>query len=284
MFWDPTRYAKTSNRHSVVTLDVAASVSHDIATTQLVYSINPSWETLTESPEAKRMKHLLPSSGDGSFFDTSSTGEGVEFPVLQPIKSERGDFSLERWSSSAGALVFDVRFQETISLLPGSEYSLGEVAIPMSKLSEMGEISGWFRVLEVGTDRIVAAGKDDPSGARTGVDDDYPQVYVQVKWKHNENKSAVPTETEKEASFVIQEELMRSVIRMRDRKLGLIGSSLGAFNTVRGLSDNLLLVQNTLGSILDILGAIQNALNFSVRACASGRKDCCLWILTRSLA
>jgi hypothetical protein len=65
----------------------------------------------------------------------------VAFPMLQPIRSIQDEvFLLSPWESSGGAIVFEVRFVDVLSLIPGSEYSLGEVAIPLSNLVDSGEI------------------------------------------------------------------------------------------------------------------------------------------------
>lgn len=269
VYWDPTRYLPEKKRKTVVDIDMATGARHEIGMTKFVYKTSPDWPGVVESEAAKRLKQLLPSAADGSFFGDSTSREeskGVELPILQPIKADdENGIKLQSWSKSPAAVVFEVKFQDTISLLPGSEYSLGEVAIPFSELSETSEISGWFEVLEVGTTRVVARGSDEAQGSFGGghEEDDAPQIFLRVKWTPPERHDA--TETEREASIVIQEEMIRSAILSKERKLGLVGTSLGAFNTVRGLSDNLLLVQNTLGGVLDVVGSIRNAFNFSVR-------------------
>jgi hypothetical protein len=243
-------------------IDTTTAAMHEIGSTNYQYSTNPAWGAFSSSETAKRLTHLLPSSKDGDFFGGAETRQEVDvgFPILQPMSLSRegGIATLESWGGSLGAIVFEVRFQDTITLLPGSEYSLGEVAIPFAKLTQHQEISGWFQVLEVGSTRLMTLGSNGTESS------DVPQIHVRVAWAAPSSPSDAPTDTEREASFVIQEELVRSALATKDKKLGLVGSSIGAFNTVRGLSDYLLLVQNTLGSVLDVIGSVRNAFNFSV--------------------
>lgn len=246
----------------LVSLDKTTGTRHAIGSTNYLYATNPIWGKVLASEESKRLKHLLPNNGDGGFFDTSRSNEtaDVDFPILQPISLTRGEIpTLIPWDESPGAIVFEVKFQDTISFLPGSEYTIGEVVVPLSKLSQHKELSGWFQVLEVGGTRMVALGSRG-----TADTNDVPQICIRITWSPPRAPVGAPSDTEREASFVIQEELLRSALAMKDRKLGFVGSSLGALNTVRGLSDNLLLVQNTLGSVLDLIGSIRSVFNFSV--------------------
>jgi hypothetical protein len=236
---------------------------HEVGSTNFMYTTNPTFARIDASDVARRLKHLLPSDGDGGFFpDDNPNSEGtVTFPVLQPVSLPRpGAIPIvDPWSDSPGAVVFEVNFQDTISLLPGSMYVLGEVVVPLAKLTQHGEISGWFQVLEAGSTRFVALGA-------AGLDSsDTPQIYFRAAWTPPSSHSGGYNDTEREASVVIQEEMARSAVASKETKLGLVGSSMGAINTVRGLSDNLLLVQNALGLILDAIGSFRNAFNFTVR-------------------
>jgi len=271
--WDPVRYMPEKKLERAAKIDKALGSTHEIGATKQMYTANPEWKFLSESDVAKRLKHLLPRDG-GGFFDTAEDNTSyVDFPVLQPLKVDHNDLlSLMSWSKSPAAVVFEVKYNDALSLLPGSENTLGEVTIPFSKLTECGEIAGWFKVLESGTKRLVAVGSDETTtngnGDAASITDDDPQVFVRAKWtvpkppKEGQKES----ETEREASLVVQEEMIRSAVSNQIRKVGLVGSSLGALNTVRGLSDNLLMVQNTLGWIFDIIGTIRSAFNFSVRS------------------
>jgi len=286
VYWDPTRYLSESKKKGIVKGDISAESTHEICTTGYVYAMNPKWTSLNASDVAKRLKHLLPSPGqDGDFFDVKTTNgdksAGIEFPVLQPCRSNPKDelLSLVPWSDSPAAVVFEVKYQDTLSFLPGSENALGEVVIPFSSLSEKGEVCGWFKLLELGTKRLVAVsseeedpvlGENDQTLA-TKTAEDEPRIYIRARWTPPAGKGdgEIETETDREASIVIQEEMIRSTLLSKNRssKAGFVGSSLGAVNTVRGLSDNLLMVQNTLGWILDFLGTIRCIFNFSVRRC-----------------
>lgn len=228
--------------------------------------MNPRWEKLTESESAKRLKQLLPSSVDGDFFDACEQGAGLEFPILQPLTVTNDDFPLvEDWTDSPAAIVFEIRFQDTLSLLPGSEYTLGEVSIPFAKLAKKGEIKGWYRVLGIGTTKSISGASDPESKSEYADDPDCPEIFVQLSWKAPRKVGVGAGETDKEASFAIQEELIRSALATKERKVGLVDTSIGTLSgTFRGISDNLLLVQNTLGSILDFVGALKSAFNFSV--------------------
>lgn len=267
MLWDPTRYLSSNEQRTIARFDKTAGAFHEVGSTNYLYTTNPTFTRIDASDVSRRLKHLLPSDGDGGFFpnDTPSSEGTVTFPILQPVSLPRhGEIpAIDPWSDSPGAVVFEVNFQDTISLLPGSVYVLGEVAVPLANLTQHGEISGWFQVLEAGSTRIIALGEAGPDSS------DIPQIQIRVAWAPPPNHPGGSNDTEREASFVIQEEMARSAVASKERKLGLIGSSMGAINTVRGLSDNLLLVQNALGLILDTLGSIRNAFNFTVRYCTS---------------
>lgn len=298
VYWDPTRYLPEQKRKSFVSIDNSAGSTHEIGRTGYMYTMNPEWKTLTGSDMAKRLKHLLPSPGDNGniFFDTTAPNDqssaSIEFPVLQPIKMNRHDelLSLDSWKKSPAALVFEVKYQDTLSFLPGSENSLGEVVLPFSKLCDSGEVSGWFKVLDTGTTRLVALGTDDQllgnkskNGDKSEVADDDPQIFIRAKWiaPKAKKEGESETETEREASVVIQEEMIRSALLSKDRvkaQAGFVGTSVGAFNTVRGLSDNLLMIQNTLGYILDLLGSIRSIFNFSVRKLTLYSQHLRFWI------
>lgn len=262
VYWDPKRYLDGSKEKKSLALDSLSNSLHEIGTTNSLYSMNPKWNKFDASEEALRLKYLLPSNSDGDFFGHNLTPEPVthiEFPVLQPLAvSQNQDLPvLKDWAESIGAVIFDVKFQDAIALVPGSEYTLGEVVIPFAQLTQHKEISGWFRVLDEGTTRMVALGTSDSERS------DGPQIRICVKWTPPLSSAEIPSETDREASLVIQEELLRAAVAAKERKLGFLGSSLGAINTVRGLGDHLLMVQNTLGSALDLIGLVRCALNFS---------------------
>ena len=276
IYWEPTRYLSVEKKKDATELDKAASATHDIGSTNDIYAINPTWDRMVESVGAKRLHQLLPTRGD--FFEPADDVKdgGIEFPVLQPFRSIGEDLhALKPWESSTGAVVVQVKFLDALSLLPGSDYALGEVSVPFSSLAECGEISGWFRVLGVGTTRLLPGSTQQtdldemqPSSTATGESpsqleiEEYPEIYLQMRWTApGENEY---NETEHEASIVIQEEMVKSALIENQQRLGVVGSSIGAFKTVRGLSGNLILVQNALGQILDFAEAFRNAFNFAV--------------------
>jgi hypothetical protein len=222
-----------------------------------VYAVNPTWSKMIESDVTKRLKQLLPSQG--GFFEISERDDKsseIEFPVLQPFKADsEGLYSLKPWTSSVAGVIFEVKFHDVLSLLPGSEYTLGEVCIPFSDLAKSGEMSGWFTVVGTSTDRQTSS--SPPT-------DDSPQIFLRLRWIPPGEGNDRSHETEREVSSVIQEELMRSAIMSREQKFSVVGSSIDAFNSVRGIRGNLLWVQNTLAMALDTVESLRNTFNFSV--------------------
>jgi hypothetical protein len=284
VYWDPTRYATEKRKKAVVALDKSAAVTHDIGSTNFLYNMNPVWNQMTESTGAKRLQLLLPNDGD--FFGTTrkeTHKEAMDFPILQPFKESNGVPALVPWTSSCGALVVEVKFHDVLNMLGGSDYAVGEVSIPFSRLAEAGNLESWFNVLDVGASSVLPASTQEgnqgaslDSGAHKVKEaptnqaiDESPQVFLRIKWTAPEHSNEridneVILESELEASFVIQEEMVRSAVMNREQKFDVVGSSIGAINRFRGLSGNLLLVQNTLGLILDTFEAFRNAFNFAV--------------------
>jgi hypothetical protein len=284
VYWDPTRYATEKRKKAAVALDKSATATHDIGSTNFLYAMNPVWNQMTESAGAKRLQLLLPNGGD--FFDTArreTQKEAIEFPILQPFEASNTLPALVPWTSSCGALVVEVKFHDVLNILPGSDYAVGEVSIPFSRLAKAGGLEGWFHVLDAGdTKGLPTSTQEDNQGAslESGAQkakeapnhvavDESPQIFLRIKWtppEHSDERidNEMILESQREASFVIQEEMVRSAVMSQQVKFDVVGSSIGAFNRFRGLSGNLLLVQNTLGLILDTLEAFRNAFNFSV--------------------
>jgi hypothetical protein len=233
--------------------------------------MNPVWTNVFESSEAKRLKQLLPD--EGSFF-AIETEEGTKppshsrliFPLLQPIKAAQipgkasSQVELDSWSKSYGAIVVQVRFLDVINRLPGFDDVLGEVALPISKIIENGEIHGWFQVLDVGTTHALPVSGTEEQGP---VGNETPLIYLCIKWQKPKEGIGI-TDTDREGSIVVAQELVRSAIKASANKLDLIGSSVGAFNKVWGLGGNIQTVQNALGGLLDFVERFRNALNFTV--------------------
>jgi hypothetical protein len=269
IYWDPTRYMSSKRKEASTAIDRAAKSPHDIGTTYYVYSINPEWDQIIPSFGMKRLRLLFPR--DGIFFDSSAgnTSQEIDFPVLQPFKKLKDETCvLEPWTKSGGAIVVEVKFNDVLSVIPGSEYSMGEVSVPLVDIVRKGEIRGWFPVIDAESGLFTSQTRhteqngnnfDDPASF-------VPQVFLKFVWSPPETKTESELETEKEASHVIQEEMVKSALLHQQQKLSIVGSSIGAFNTVRGLSGNLLLVQNTLGATLDVIEQIVHVCDFTVSA------------------
>ena len=105
--------------------------------------------------------------------------------------------------------------------------------------------------------------QDFTKSSDTETESGHPEVYLEIKWippeLNDENLDA-----EREASVVLAEEMIRSASQAK-AGVDLMGTSIGAFNTVTGLSGHVHMIQNTLGSALDTVESIRNAFNFSVR-------------------
>jgi len=208
------------------------------------------------SEEAKRLSQLFPD--EGGFFSADTGSECFEFPVLQPGSFKGRSFDLKPWSKSSAAIVFEVRFSDLVNIIPGAEYVLGEVVVPLSDLVAEGSVNGWFRLTGPGSQTMARSGKE----GRTD-DDDSPQVHIDLRWISPNHLFGSSSAMEIEASSVVQEEMVKSAVMHQQQKISLFGSSIGAFNTVRGLSSNLQTVQNALGSLLDSAESAMNLFNFS---------------------
>ena len=286
VFYDPLRCASEKQRERIVAIDKSAKTTHEVGVTESKFTSNPVWEVFKESTEAKRLRQVLPHHGH--FFDTEEVAheKGCVFPVLQPFSKVENDEHGERlrhinaeltpWTASTGAIVCQVRFRDILNMLPGSDHIFGEVVIPISTLSERGDVSGWFEVMEVGATDFRAAGNvtarrvpgffEPAKSGVLAVDTDIPKVLMSVKWiPPDESTSTI--EQEVEASIVIQEELLRWEVTSRDKdklKQLVVGGSMGAFKTVSGFAGILQVIQNFLGSFVNTVEAGRNLLNFTV--------------------
>lgn len=289
------RYASETQKEKILAIDKSAKTLHEVGTTESKFTTNPEWESFKESDECRRLKQVLPHHG--YFFETEeeiATDNGCEFPILQPFRKvdDEGDEEtthhlnavLERWECSTGAVVFQIRFRDILNMLPGSDHVFGEVVLPLSAILERGEMSGWFQVLDVGT-TMFAPVKDVPGVGKSfnGVDavvsgledsaltlsSDVPKIWLTIKWvPPEENLGTIESrETDREASVVIQEELLRweAINRNKDKlKQMVVGGSIGAFQTVSGFAGTLQVIQNFLGKLVGTIEAIRNLLNFTV--------------------
>jgi hypothetical protein len=266
--WDPTRCMNPLEKEQWEKLDAASTSLHEIGSTDFVYSTTPVWDEAKASTETMRLRFLLPC--DGEAFESPSLSEKNElvFPVLQPFRALASDmYILEPWSASKAAITVGVSFSEFLGVVPGTEFTLGEVCIPFSEICNHTEVNGWFDVAASGTSRDLH---------RPKVDDGSPQVFLKFRWYPPKFSTTGLSETEREASVVVQEEMVRSAVLNRRNTISFVGSSLGALNTIRGLSGNLLLVQNTLGMVLDAVESTRNAVNFTVRRrCGHAQRERC---------
>lgn len=300
--WVPFRFCENEKKMaSLIAVDASLSASHDIGKSNFHYSTNPIWDKVYESEETKRLRQLIPSRGEffGEAIDTVrsmlETNEedpaSCVFPVLQPIKVTKrrkgsnhgngdGDqiVELDSWESTQAAVVVEVRFQDVLNKLPGFDDVLGEVSFPLSQIIKDGDIRGWFPVVDPGAeleffspvgdncpDRSTSA---DTATETAQLEPTYPEVYLELKWIPPEPRDD-NIDSEREASVVVAEEMIRSASQAKSTRIDLMGTSIGAFNTVTGLSGNVHMIQNVLGSGLDTVESIRNAFNFTV-SCLHG--------------
>lgn len=295
VYWDPTRYSSSKQKEKIIALDKSAATHHDIGSTGSKFTTNPTWDKFNESDESRRLKQVLPHHG--IFFEMegeTAKEKGIEFPILQPFrrldeeetdeKLEHVNIVLEPWKASSGGIVFQIHFRDILNMLPGSDHIFGEVSIPLSTLVEKKELSGWFQVLEVGSkqflmsDNALSAGMPEiieETPVLNGLADatlsttDKPEIFLSLKWSPPDavTDSVEAEETQREASFVIQEELLRWAAVNRDKdklKQLVVGGSIGAFRRVSGLAGTLQVIQNFLGKVADSIEGARNLLNFTV--------------------
>lgn len=247
VFWDPLRFATKKSKQAIAVVDKGSKAQHEVGYTNTRYSADPKWE-IRESLENQRLNHLLPVDGDSFAPRSTTTREGLCFPILQPLslKSERKDAQgrfidakLASWSSSPAAVVFQVRFSDLVFGL-GFEYILGEIAVPFSKIVEEGIVSGWFDVSN--KPEIVSlrpaqekGDEDDVATSRDAVRDLHnktsPSLFVAIRWNPPSDQHRKPDDWNRELSVAVQEEYIRS---SKQTKFDLVGTSVGAMNTALG--------------------------------------------------
>ena len=272
--WNPTLLFDEIQKKQTIEIDESAGTTHEIGSTNFVYSINPVWGQMEESDESKRLNLLIPTD-QGAFFDLATKSdecEMIKFPVLQPL-GKRGDrHCLVPWESSGAAIVVEVQFTDLLNIIPGSDYSVGDFAILFKDIVRNGNISGWYDINIAGQGGSSTACTKpevlDQAGAKreNSPSDNKPQIYVKATWTPLEEQN-IALDTTREASHAIQEEFVRSALLMQRQaeRLGIIGSSIGALNSVRGISSNLQMIQNTLGSTLDLCESCIHVFDFTVR-------------------
>lgn len=295
VYWDPLRCANAKQKEKILAIDKSANTLHEVGYTESKFTTNPTWENFRQSEECQRLKQVLPHHGH--FFETEeelAEASGCEFPILQPFRKvdDDGDepthhinAELESWEASPGAVVFQIRFRDILNMLPGSDHVFGEVALPLSALLENSEISGWFQVLGAGTTDLAPVKEASTLGVPAVLGDtalvggladsalamalDLPMIWLTVKWiPPEENTGSIEErETDREASAVIQEELLRWEFtnRSHDKLKKLVIGGAGAIQTVSGLAGTLQMIQNFLGKLVGTLEIARNLLNFTVR-------------------
>jgi hypothetical protein len=270
VIWDPLRFAADNQmKEHIIRSDKSADTPLEVGNTPTLYTANPDWIGMEESGIAKRLNQLFPSS-ENDFFEPSSTSSndntGIEelaFPILRPFEiSGRSscDGKLKAWESSKGAIVLQVKFQDFFNSLPGYDQVLGEVVFPFSDLVREKEVEGWFQILlDVGTTSTSPLEDHDMEAMNP------PRIYIHLKWDPPLISIAGgdPDDDEKEMSHAIQEELVRSSILSKENKFNLVDSSIFAVNRALGIGGTVQVVQNTLGSILDLVEGVINLLNFT---------------------
>ena len=302
ILWDPLKYSSENDRKKIADCDTTAKCAHEVGFTEnSAITSNPEWECVTSSHETKRLQQLLPNNmiikkhgstvknSIKSFSELSEENSSdVFFPILQPLSpgsksiiqgKKYYDADIMPWESSTGAVIVQIRFNDIMNKLPGIDDILGEVTIPFSDLLEKRSVHGWFQVLEKGSNETVMGPSEekdnesiddllsyehpDNDESITGSVTEIPEIKINLSFMPPGDKGIV-SEREKEASIVIAEEMTKSVVLSQDAKVGIIGTSISTFNTVRGVRGNIQYIQNQLGYFLDIVEMIRNTMNFSV--------------------
>ena len=264
-------------------------------TTNSGVTTNPFWRGVIQSDEVLKLQQLIcdskaystagrnDNSNDRSLSLSQTWDESTSFflPILQPVTlsvNELGDhlssqpgLRLLPWERSSGSILIQVRFDNIFNKLLVFEDLLGEVEIPFSLLlsaetNENGEkvINRWFPLkITVGSDSMSFAGattgSESPSAFFTG--DDTPEIFVRARLMLPPT-STLLTDSEREMSAVVAEEIIRSSVAS-ENKIGVIGNSINTLNTVGGLIGNIQMIQNQMGLVLDIVESALNSLTWA---------------------
>jgi C2 domain len=269
IFWDPQRYCESEDEVNRLTMyDKMLMSHHDIGSTDFVYSSNPNWECLNQSLDSQHLHQMINPEVeriiDGQ--ETKADKITLEFPLLQPfqeildgsnfIRNIDENLSLAPWTELPGAIVVQVKFSDVVNKFPGFEDVLGEVVIPISKIIEKQEFRGWFQVLEMGSKHVVRCDEND--GAES------PRIFLDLRWKNpNPARNYVLADFEREASIVVAEERIRAAQRNSVKRKDIVGSSIGALSTIRGITESVQSIQNTLESNVDAIEMTRNLFNFT---------------------
>eukprot|EP00536_Pseudo-nitzschia_multiseries_P006667 jgi/Psemu1/255572/estExt_Genewise1Plus.C_1450049 len=273
VIWDPLRFADEDTRKRIVQADKSADTPFEMGDTPTIYTSDPDWNKLDESAIAKRLNQLLPSTTNDFFDSSNETGSttgitSLSFPVLQPFNNsdlETDSFKLEAWESSQGAVVLQVKFQDFFNNIPGFDYVLGEVVIPFGDLAIERELKGWFQILKVGTTSYIQLEDHevDRQDFLCGTTINPPRIHVHIKWDPQNCDPQDSGDEEQEMSYAIQEELLRSSTLLKENKVNLVDTSIGSVSKAFGIGGTIQVVQNTLGSIIDLIEGVINILNFT---------------------
>ena len=294
VFWDALHFVPEADRERFVEIDPSARGSHEIGSTVASgITSHPEWTAVVESAESERLKQLIPADEDaiGEAAGADGATESVsplslQFPILQPIsqyanagsndgRNSDNTIRLVPWESSPGAIVIQICFQDALNKFALIDPYFGDVTIPLDRLAKKKEIEGWFPVNDIsgnanGIEKSASSGTLEGKESKTPLKGkghgDQPQVYLKLKLTLPESSSGPYEDTsdaDKEASVIIAEEMMRLSAMAEGENIGLIGTGLNTFNTVRGLNSQLQGIQNTLGGVLDTIERVRNVFNFA---------------------
>ena len=261
---DLIRFMPEKQRRRALELDFSMSATHEFGSTSFAFGTEPVWDGMIKNDRATRMTLLLPHLS--TFFDSDEETNDIAFPLLQPISTTVDLQVLDPWESSAAAVVIEVRLSDLLNVIPGSEYALGEVVIPLRDLVAKGEVNGWFNVVVTSPNSFLTNQAVERLSENEGAKTDSPQLYLTINWNPPPRVSTGSfLEIEREASYAIQEEMIRSAVlaRSQKEKVNILVSSIGALNNVRGISANLQSVQNQLGWALDFIESCLHLFDFT---------------------
>jgi len=294
IFVDTSRLV--DDKTSLIKCDATSKSAYHIGTTESSgVTFSPVWESIRESHEFIGLKKLLPSSNvltktdsrlqpssdandESVLQELSKIKTSIHFPLLQPISGRKGlsggttsdegkiSVKLLPWESSVGAVVFQVRFADVLNRLPLFDDTIGEVVIPLERIARARKIKGWFKVLKKGTRETIEIEPEEADSKPTKNDNgndvlnNSPMILLEAEITFPDEKV---TDIDRETSIVVAEEMIKSASLSQDTRVGIIGTSISTFNTVRGVTGNVQYLQNQLGSILDMMEMLRNAFNFS---------------------
>ena len=256
--------------------DALLQAQHEIGETGFVSTVNPVWDSVSPSNECQQIQKVLsaaqPAERKPELFGPAIAGNAfLSFPLLQPVTKtatkRKGSkvTCLLPWSATKGAIVIQVRFRDKLNRIPGLEEVVSEVIIPLSDIVTHRSTERWFD--------LTTAGSQEASGSHHVPGRKSPRMLVDLQWDEPEftDKGTGTPHAAREKSILVAEELSRWATRTRPR-LDLLGSSVGAYNSVVRLRDTLQSMQNTLGGSLDSIESLSNAFSFMVSLVMTGTR------------